>query len=259
MMPNYTIFLPLYNSDKHFDNICSNIKKQKKKADQVIVIDDTKNSAYFINKLNDFLKCKNITNEFSIIKNKKNLKPSMSWNLNLKLFRNKLVFRMDADDTWNEFHTTLMIKQYMDDKSHSVYVQKNKASLFQKLYYNYDFIFTNQAIHSSALFNLNHGKIIYPGCQYAFDDLRMFIKYKYIKKKSIKFVDINTCELNLNFKHRWSNIVDRKLQRLALRKYFFLALKKKLLLKKISKFNVLKIFVNLSLFQSIFIIYKILK
>ena len=87
----------------------------------------------------------------------------------------------------------------------------------------------------------------------------MFIKYKHIKKKSIKFVDINTCELNLNFKHRWSNIVDRKLQRLALKKYFFLALKKKLLLKKISKFNVLKIFVNLSLFQSIFIIYKILK
>ena len=259
MRPNYTIFLPLYNGDSHFDNICLNIKKQKKKADQVIVVDDTKNSTYFINKLIEFLNCKNITNEFKIIKNKNNFKPSKCWNLNYNLFRNKLVFRMDADDTWNEYHTTLMIDEYLNDKSHLIYVQKNKINLFQKLIYNYDFIFTNQAVHSSALLNLNNGKIIYPNTDYPFDDLLMFIKYKYIKKKSVKFVDLNTSNTNLNVINRWSERDNRKSKKLTLKKYFFLALKKKLSLKKISTFNVLKVFGNFNLLQSIYVIYKILR
>ena len=166
---------------------------------------------------------------------------------------------MDADDTWNEYHTTLMIDEYLNDKSNLIYVQKNKTNLFQKLIYNYDFIFTNQAVHSSALLNLNNGKIIYPNTDYPFDDLLMFIKYKYIKKKSVKFVDLKTCKTNLNFINRWSERDNRKSKKLILKKYFFLALKKKLSLKKISTFNVLKVFGNFNLLQSIYVIYKILR
>lgn len=259
MRPNYTIFLPLYDADLHLENICTNIKNQKIKPDQVIVIDDTKNSSFFIKKLTKFLSCKNNTNEFVIVKNKENLKPGLSWNRNIHLIKNYIVFRLDADDIWSPYHTEKMIEEYLSDKSHTIYAQKAEKIFFKKIFYNYDFIFTNQINHSSILINMRQDKIFYPATEYPYDDLFLFIKLKYFKKKSIKFVDIDTCKIDLSSNNRWSNRSFDKKKTSFLRKLFLVALKRRLAIKKITYLNLFKIFTKYDLFKSVYIFYKMCK
>lgn len=259
MRPNYTVFLPLYDADIHLENICTNIKKQKIKPDKVVVIDDTKNSSLFLKKLAKFLSCKNITNEFVIIKNKENLKPSRCWNRNIHLLKNDIVFRMDADDVWSSYHSVKMIEGYLNDKSHVIYAQQNKSSFFRKIFYNYDFVFTNQIIHSSILINMMNVKVFYPTTEYPYDDLSLFIKLKYLKKESIKILNLDTCKVNLSFNNRWSERDKDKKKDFILKKFFYLALKKKLAVKKISYFSIFKIFIKYNIFKSAYIIYKICK
>lgn len=257
-MSKYSIFIPAYNSTEFIENFCKNIKKQIIKPDQIIIVDDTKNLPDFEKKIRENLNFLDLDNKIIIIKNKKNMKPSRSWNNCLNLFSNKLIFRMDVDDIWREDHTKKMLDAYNNNKNAALFLQKFQCNFFRKIFFNYKFLFTNQGLHSSCLFNFNVIKVKYPIIDLPLDDLYLYIKLKYILKKKIQFVNFTTCFINIDHSNRWSSNSD-KLKTLKFeKKLYFLALKKFLHLKKLNFFNFIKIITKLNIFESFFIVFKIL-
>ena len=254
---NYSIFIPLYCADNYVENFCKNILIQTTKPDQIVFVDDGENSDNIFIKIKEHFKnFKNVNLVF--IKNKKNLQPNKSWNNSRKFFRNKLVFRMDADDFWRKDHTTVMLKSYALNKTYILYHQNSKLSFFKSFFYNNEKIFVNTAQHSSYLFNLNIGDLRYSTInQYPYDDLCLLYKIRFILKKKIKVVNENTCIVQTNSPNRFSFNQNKK-TKLFLRKLFFLFLKKKLLIKKVKFMYFYKIFLHFNFLQSVFIIYKIL-
>lgn len=254
---NYSIFIPLYKADSFIESFCKNILIQITKPDQIVFVDDGYNSDNIFIKIKErFKNFKNV--DLVFIKNKKNLSPSKSWNKVRKFFRNKLVFRMDADDLWRKDHTTVMLNYYLLNKTFLLYHQNSKPSFFKSLFYNDEKIFINTAQHSSFLFNLNICDLRYPTInQYPYDDLCLLYKIKFILKKKIKVVNENTCIIQTDYSGRFSNKQDKK-SKLFLRKLFFLFLKKKFLIKKVKFMYFYKIFLHFNFLQSVFIIYKIL-
>jgi hypothetical protein len=256
MRPKYTVFLPAYRADIFIDNFCDNILRQLEAPDQVIIVDDTKNSKKFFNKIKNIISRENKI-DLTFVKNTKRLKPAKSWNKYLKLFRNKLVFRMDADDIWKKNHTKKMIDEYLLDKDNLLYLQKNESSAFGKLFYNYDFLFTNQGIHSSCLFNLNKRDFFYPSTDQPVDDLKAYIKIKYLLKEKIKFVNFITCTVQTEFGGRFSNEGNKYRKKAYIKKLFFLALKKKMNIKTVNLISLIKILINYNILKTMFIFYKI--
>lgn len=254
---NYSIFIPLYNADNYIENFCNNILIQTTKPDQIVFIDDGKNSDNIFIIIKEHLKnFKNI--DLVFIKNKKNLTPGVSWNNARKFFRNKLVFRMDADDLWTKDHTTVMLNSYALNKTYLLYHQNYKLSFFQSFFLNNEKIFVNTSKHSSFLFNLDICDVKYPCInKYPYDDLCLLYKIRFILKKKIKVVNEDTCIIQTHFANRFSNKRDKK-TKLFLKKLFFLFLKKKLLIKKVKCMYFYKIFLHFNFLQSVFIIYKIL-
>lgn len=259
MRPKYTIFIPAYNADKYLLNICNNILRQKEKPDQVIIVDDTKNSKSFFEKISIFFKKKKIEINFLFIRNNINLKPPRSWNRNYNSIKNEIVFRLDVDDYWLENHTSKMIDEYLKNDGFVIYAQKSKKNFFQSLFHNEDFVFVNQINHSSIMINLNVCKIIYPVTDLPYDDLLLYIKLKYIKKLKIKYVNFNTSIVNIDNYDRWSTRGYKNLNEKYLKKFFFLSLKKKLKINKISFMVFLKILIHYKFLKAIYIFYKILK
>ena len=254
---NYSIFLPIYNADRHIENFCKNILIQTTKPDQIVFVDDGENSDNIFIKIKENLKnFKNV--DLVFIKNEKNLGPAKSWNNSTKFFRNKLVFRMDTDDLWKKNHTTVMLNSYLLDKTYLLYHQNSKPSFFKSFFYNNDKIFINTAEHSSFLFNLDICDIKYSTInRYPYDDLSLLYKIRFILKKKIKIVNENTVIIQTHFFNRFSLNQD-KTSIFFLRKLFFLFLKKKFLIKKVKCMYVYKIFLHFNFFQSVFIIKKIL-
>ena len=253
---NYSIFIPLYNADSFIESFCKNILIQTNKPDQIVFVDDGENSENIFIKIKEYLiNLKNI--DLVFIKNKKNLGSTKSWNDSRKFLRNKLVFRMDADDLWKKDHTTVMLNSYLLDKTYLLYHQNSKPSFFKSFFYNNDRIFINTAQHSSYMFNLDICNLKYSTLNnYPYDDLCLLYKIKFILKKKIKIVNENTCIIQTHFKNRFSDKQDKK-SIFFLRKLFFLFLKKKLLIKKVKCRYFYKIFLHFNFFQSIFIIIKI--
>lgn len=254
---NYSIFIPLYRADYHVETFCKNILIQITKPNQIVFVDDGENSNNIFIKIKEHLKnFKNI--DLVFIKNKKNLSASKSWNNARKFFRNKLVFRMDADDLWRKDHTIVMLNSYALNKTYLLYHQNTKPSFFKSFFYNNEKIFINTAIHSSFLFNLDICDVKYPCInKYPYDDLCLLYKIKFILKKKIKVVNENTCIIQTHFNNRFSNKKNKK-SKLFLKKLFFLFLKKKLLIKKVKFMHFYKIFLHFNFPQSVFIISKIL-
>ena len=254
---NYSVFIPLYNADSFIESFCKNILIQTTKPDQIIFIDDGENSDNIFIKIKEHFKnFKNV--DLVFIKNEKNLGPAKSWNNSTKFFRNKLVFRMDADDLWKKNHTTVMLNSYLLDKTYLLYHQNSKPSFFKSFFYNNEKIFVNTAEHSSFLFNLDICDVKYPSINnYPYDDLCLLYKIRFILKKKIKIVNENTVIIQTHFFNRFSLNQD-KISIFFLRKLFFLFLKKKFLIKKVKCMYVYKIFLHFNFFQSVFIIKKIL-
>lgn len=254
---NYSIFIPLYRADNYIENFCKNILIQTTKPDQIVFVDDGENSDNIFIKIKEHFKnFKHV--DLVFIKNKKNLKPSKSWNNSRKFFRNKLVFRMDADDLWRKDHTTVMLNSYALNKTYLLYHQNSKPSFFKSFFYNNEKIFVNTAQHSSFMFNLDICDLKYPTINnYPYDDLCLLYKIRFILKKKIKIVNENTCIIQTHFDNRFSLKQDKK-SRFFLRKLFFLFLKKKLLIKKVKCMYFYKIFLHFNFPQSVFIISKIL-
>jgi glycosyltransferase involved in cell wall biosynthesis len=253
---NYSIFIPLYNADFYIESFCKNILIQTKKPDQIVFIDDGENSENIFIKIKEYLiNLKNI--DLVFIKNKKNLGPSKSWNDSRKFLRNKLAFRMDADDLWKKDHTTVMLNSYLLDKTYLLYHQNSKPSFFKYFFYNNEQIFVNTAEHSSFMFNVDICNLKYSTINnYPYDDLYLLYKIRFILKKKIKIVNENTCIIQTHFNNRFSSKQDKR-SIIFLRKIFFLFLKKKLLIKKIKCMYFYKIFLHFNFLQSIFIIFKI--
>ena len=253
---NYSIFIPLYKADSYIESFCKNILIQSNKPDQIVFIDDGENSENIFIKIKEYLiNLKNI--DLVFIKNKKKLGPGKSWNNSRKFLRNKLVFRMDADDLWKKDHTTVMLNSYLLDKTYLLYHQNSKPSFFKSFFYNNDKIFINTAEHSSFMFNLDICDLKYPTINnYPYDDLCLLYKISFILKKKIKIVNENTCIIQTHLDKRYSLKQDKK-TRIFLSKLFFLFLKKKLLIKKVKYMNFYKIFLHFNFLQSIFIIIKI--
>jgi len=254
---NYSIFIPLYKANNYIEIFCKNILIQTTKPDQIIFIDDGENSDNIFIKIKEYLKnFKNV--DLVFIKNKKNLGPGKSWNNARKFFRNKLVFRMDADDLWRKDHTTVMLNSYLLDKTYLLYHQNSKPPFFKSFFYNNDKIFINTAEHSTFLFNLDICDVKYFfSNKDPYDDLCLLYKIRFILKKKIKVVNENTCIIQTHFGNRFSLRQDNK-SRSFLRKLFFLFLKRKLKIKKFTCMYVYKIFLHYSFLQSVFIIKKIL-
>ena len=256
MRPKYTIFIPVYNSSHLINNFCNNILRQIDLPDQILIVDDTMNSKNFQTDIKKKLSPLDKKVELTLIKNLKNLRPSLCWNRNINKFRNNLVFRMDADDFWNENHTSKMIDGYLLDKNNLLYAQTSKFK-WSKLFLNNDLLFINPLIHSSCLFNLNICNFTYPGTNQPFDDLKAYIKIKYLLKKNIKILNFKTCKVNTTRSGRWSNQSKSFKKKEYLKKLFLLALKKKLNIKKINLITMFKLFYIYNIFQILFILYKI--
>lgn len=258
MRPNYSIFIPAHRADEHIENFCNNILNQVLKPDQIIIVDDTNNSENFFKKIKKRLKILNKDIQILFIKNKKNLRPPKSWNNNLNLFRNNLIFRMDVDDYWNRDHTIKMIDEYLLDRSYLCYIQKSQVSFFKKIFLNDDFIFINTLIHSSALFNLNIFNFRYSLTKYPFDDLKAFIKIKYFLNYKIKALNFNSCSVKTGHSGRWSDekIINKEIY---LKKLFLVALRKKLKIKRLNFSLLFKLLITYNIFQTIFILLKIIR
>ena len=257
-MFKYSIFIPAYNAYKFIGNFSENIKRQIIKPDQIIIVDDTRNTENFEKSVREKLNFFDDYKKLLIIKNKKNLKPSLCWNKTLKLFSNNLVFRMDVDDFWEEDHTKKMLDFYSNNKNAAIYLQKYKCNFIKKKLFNSHFLFINLGLHSSCLFNFNVAKISYPVTEAPLDDLYKFIKTKYILKHKIKFVDFNTCRINIYHSNRWSNNTNRKKTIELEKKLYFLVLKKFLNKRSLNFWSIIKIIKKLNFLQSIFVFYKIL-
>ena len=259
MSPKFTIFIPAFKADNYIDNFCRNILVQTKIPNQIVIIDDTKNSIFFYDKIKNKLNSLKKNTEITFIQNDNNLKPPRCWNRNKIFFKNYLIFRMDVDDVWLPNHVEKMLESYLLDKTSAVYLQKNQCNFFKKIFFNYQFIFTNQALHSSCLFNLENLDLNYPITDIPVDDLYAFIKIKYFFKKKIKFVNFNTCKIVTNLPNRWSKKTSSKKKLNLEYKLYFYALKKILKVKKIDLFIIFKIFIKFNIFQSTYIFYKMLR
>ncbi len=257
-MVKYSIFIPAFNAFNFIENFCENIKKQNLKPHQVIIVDDTKNTENFKSEVEKKLNFLNISKNLIILKNKKNLKPPRCWNHCLNLFNTKLVFRMDVDDVWSKDHAEKMLEVYKNNKEYALYLQEFKSSPMKKIFYNNNFLFTNQGLHSSCLFNLNVIYPKYPIIDLPLDDLYIFIKINYFQRKKIKFVKFSTCYINTSHDKRWSNNTNKERKMAMEKKLFYLALKKYLNLKKLNFSIFVRIFYKLNIFKSIYVIYKII-
>lgn len=257
MRPKYTIFIPAYKADNFINNICNNILKQVELPDQVLIVDDTMNSTNFFLEIKKKLLVIDKKIELNFVKNFKNYKPAKSWNSYKYIFRNKIVFRLDVDDFWDEYHTSKMIDAYLLNDNYLLYVQKIKS--IKSLFYNDDLLFVNSLIHSSCLFNLNKYNFTYPSTDYPYDDLKAYIKIKYLLKQDIKILDFRTCKVLTDIPNRWSERNDDLKKKIYLRRLFFLALKKKLNIKKINIMKLIKLLFKYDIFKSLFIFIKIYK
>lgn len=160
-MEKYTIISSLYNSTNFIDKYFENIFSQISLPDQIILVDDGLNAniSEIINQKKLFYNFK----EIILITNDNNLGLGLSLNKALKLCKNNLIFRLDADDDWSPNHTNKMINFYKEDSSFLIYAESiKKKSLINHIKCDDFLINENSTIHSSWLINRN----IYPKFKY---------------------------------------------------------------------------------------------
>jgi len=152
-MLKYSILTSLYKSENFIDDYFVTIFNQLILPNEIILIDDTKNSP----KLEKVIEEKKIKYKFSniiLIKNDFHLGPTTSLNKGLKLSNNDLIFRLDVDDLWQPNHTKQTLEYYLKDTSYLIYCNslRNKNFLTKMKCDKY-FINENFTIHSSWLIN----------------------------------------------------------------------------------------------------------
>ena len=132
-------------------NYVKSINSQIILADELIFIDDGSKNSHLTEQ---FLR-KNLNPLIKIIfiKNFLNLGITKSLNIGLKRINNKIIFRLDIDDTWNTNHSNYNLNFYKRDKNFLIYSNnsKNHVSGLADL----NLLLDNPTIHSSWIINKN--------------------------------------------------------------------------------------------------------
>lgn len=154
-MEKFTILSSLYDSDKFINNYFRNIFKQIVLPQEIILIDDGNNRKDLAVLIQHIKKDNNFEN-IILIKNQKNLGLGPSLNIGLQHASNKLIFRLDPDDTWLPNHTQKMLNLYNQDRNCIIYAESlKKLSLKDMIKCDNFLINENSTIHSSWLINKN--------------------------------------------------------------------------------------------------------
>jgi len=153
-MQKFTILTSLFNSDMFIDDYFETAFNQLALPDQIVLIDDGKNTQIenTINEKKIKYKFKNII----LIKNETNLGPAISLNKGLTICSNNLIFRLDVDDLWLPNHTKQTLEYYLKDSSYLIYANSLiKKNFLTRIKCDKYFINENPIVHSSWLINRN--------------------------------------------------------------------------------------------------------
>ncbi len=157
----FSVLTSIYNGNDHIKNFFNQINRQKKKPNEIVIVDDYKNTLieYYSKKF----KKKNPSINIKIIKNKKNFGSAYSLNKGLLQCSNNIIFRLDVDDVWHPHHTFENLKIIKKNPNYILYFQTKKLSKLKQYFNDKYFININTSIHSSWIINNSNFKFIYRG------------------------------------------------------------------------------------------------
>ena len=107
-MPNVSIILPIYNSEKYVESTLKSVLAQTYTDWELIIIDDcsTDRSMDIVEQYKN--------EKFIIIKNSENIGPGISRNMGIEKAKGKYIAFIDSDDIWNERKLEYQLK-FMED------------------------------------------------------------------------------------------------------------------------------------------------
>jgi hypothetical protein len=169
-------------------NYVKSINSQIILADELIFIDDGSKNSYLIEQ---YLR-KNLNPLIKIIfiKNFLNLGASKSLNKGLNRINNKIIFRLDIDDTWNKNHSNYNLNFYKRDKNFLIY-SNNYKNHFSGLA-DLNLVLDNPTVHSSWIINKN----LCINFKYIFELPEDFATLSYYYRKNFKFKLVNKKTVN---------------------------------------------------------------
>jgi len=169
-------------------NYVKSINSQIILADELIFIDDGSKNSYL---MEQYLR-KNLNPLIKIIfiKNFLNLGVSKSLNKGLNRINNKIIFRLDIDDTWNKNHSNYNLNFYKRDKNFLIY-SNNYKNHFSGLA-DLNLVLDNPTVHSSWIINKN----LCINFKYNFELPEDFATLSYYYRKNFKFKLVNKKTVN---------------------------------------------------------------
>jgi hypothetical protein len=222
-------------------NYVKSINSQIILADELIFIDDgSKNS----NLIEQYLR-KNLTPLIKIIfiKNFLNLGITKSLNKGLKRINNKIIFRLDIDDTWNKNHSNYNLNFYKRDKNFLIY-SNNYKNHFSGLA-DLNLLLDNPTVHSSWIINKNLciNFKYYHEFPEDFSTLSYYyrknFKFKLVKKKTINYFFSNISQSKKMIANRDLKLIKKKNLICNLKKFSYFSL-----IKNLGFFGMLKLIVK---------------
>jgi hypothetical protein len=139
------------NNLEHYKKYVSSINKQIILPIELIFINNLSNNLnlrdFLLRNLNKKIKLKYFNN---YILNS----VSSSLNLGLKHASNLIIFRLDIDDQWLNFHSKFMINEFKKNKKYLIYSNHHKLNNLDG-FSDVNLITDNPTTHSSWLLNLN--------------------------------------------------------------------------------------------------------
>lgn len=222
-------------------NYVKSINSQIILADELIFIDDGSKNSHLIEQ---FLR-KNLNPLIKIIfiKNFLNLGITKSLNKGLKRINNKIIFRLDIDDTWNKNHSNYNLNLYKRDKNFLIY-SNNSKNHFSGLA-DLNLLLDNPTVHSSWIINKN----LYINFKYRPEFPEDFSTLSYYYRKNFKFKLVKKRTINY-FSSNLSQSKKKKANK------DIKSIKKKNLIFNLKKFSYFNLIKNLGFFGILKLIVK---
>ena len=222
-------------------NYVKSINSQIILADELIFVDDGSANS---NLTEQYLR-KNLTPLIKIIfiKNFLNLGIAKSLNKGLKRINNKIIFRLDIDDTWNKNHSNYNLNFYKRDKNFLIY-SNNSKNHFSGLA-DLNLLLDNPTVHSSWIINKNLciNFKYYNEFPEDFSTLSYYyrrnFKFKLVKKKTINYISSDFSQSKKIFANRDLKLIKEKNLIFNLKKFSYFNL-----IKNLGFFGILKLIVK---------------
>jgi hypothetical protein len=222
-------------------NYVKSINSQIILADELIFIDDGSKNSHLTEQ---FLR-KNLNPLINIIfiKNFLNLGITKSLNKGLKRINNKIIFRLDIDDTWNKNHSNYNLNFYKRDKNFLIY-SNNSNNHFSGLA-DLNLLLDNPTVHSSWIINKNLciNFKYYPQLPEDFSTLSYYyrknLKFKLVKKKTVNYYFSNLGQSKKITANRDLRLIKKKNLIFNLKKFSYFNL-----IKNLGFFGMLKLIVR---------------